>query len=304
MNPKGWHADYERSRYLREVPDDVVAQRLLDLASNVWRTDAAGNVVPVDPDTRLQVLRRIADVTFEQFERSGSPSLNFDEQALREATAAAYRPPLLKTPFRGCSDCFTKFGKRKHIASAFDRGIIRIAPASWYVADSSLNAAQADNELEHAAVTANQHLKFKLYGKDAIGTEAEVPVQKKELFRYMMVPDFYVWCCGLDYDARLFHEFKAEAVLVVRDQDAFRTRLAAAVARELPNICMKEDRIRYYDPYTVQREQLIPIFSKHIRYLYQNEYRFAWMVPQGESLKPFFVELGSLHDIGEFLELA
>lgn len=59
----------------------------------------------------------------------------------------------------------------------------------------------------------------------------------------------------------------------------------------------------YYDPYTTP--QIVPIFNKNFRYLYQNEYRFAWTVPEGErSLKEFFVELGPLHDIAEFLELA
>jgi hypothetical protein len=109
-------------------------------------------------------------------------------------------------------------------------------------------------------------------------------VQNKELFRYMMVPDFYVWCCGLGYDARLFHNFGYDAVLIIRNKDAFRARLSAAVASVLPKASMKAGPLRYYDPYTVRREQLVPIFSKHFRYLYQNEYRFAWTVPEGEPL--------------------
>ena len=61
--------------------------------------------------------------------------------------------------------------------------------------------------------------------------------------------------------------------------------------------------LSYYDPYTVRREQLVSI-SKHFRYLYQNECRFAWTVSDGEPLKPFFVELGALYEIAELLELA
>jgi hypothetical protein len=111
----------------------------------------------------------------------------------------------------------------------------------------------------------------------------------------MMVPDFYVWCCGLGYDARLFDEFKAEAALVIRDKDAFRARLSAAVAGELPEGSVTDGPLTYYDPYTARHEQLVPIFSKHFRYLYQNEYRFAWTIPEGEPLESFFVELGPLH---------
>src|SRR2546425_552180 len=87
MNQQEWLHEYQRSRYLREVDDDVLEQRLRDLASNLWCTDAAGNVVSVDPDTRLQLLRRIVDVKVEQFIRSGVPTLEFGEQALRKAAA-------------------------------------------------------------------------------------------------------------------------------------------------------------------------------------------------------------------------
>jgi hypothetical protein len=146
---------------------------------------------------------------------------------------------------------------------------------------------------------------FKLHGQDSAENEIEMPVRNIELFRYMMVPDFYVWCCSLGYDARLFHEFDADGVLIIRDKDAFRARMSAAVARTLPKGCMTDGPIRYYDPYTVRREQLVPIFSKHFRFMYQNEYRFAWAVPEErEPLKQFFVELGSLHDIAECYELA
>jgi hypothetical protein len=238
----------------------------------------------------------------EQMERAKIPNCDFDERALREASAASYRRPQLKTPFAGSPVCFAKFGKREHIADALN-GALRIAPASSFD-DPSLNPAQIDKELEHTTITPNEHLMFKLYGRDAEGNEVELRVQKKEFFRYMMVPDFYVWCCGLGYDARLFHEFQAEAVLVIRCKDAFRARLSAAVARVLPEGSMTDGPLRYYDPYTIRREQLVPIFSKHFRYLYQNEYRFAWTVPKGEPLNPIFVELGPLHDIAEFLELA
>jgi hypothetical protein len=239
----------------------------------------------------------------EQMERTKTPTRAVDERTLRKASAASYKPPQLKTPFAGSPVCFAKFGRREHIANAFDKGILRIAPASSYD-DPSLNAAQADKELEHATITPNEHLVFKLKGLDAKGNEVEVPVQKKELFRYMMVPDFYVWCCGLGYDARLFHEFQTEAVLVIRDKDAFRARLASAVAHLLPTASMTDGPLEYYDPYTIRREQLKPIFSKNFRYLYQNEYRFAWTVPEEEPLRPFFVELGPLRGIAEFLELA
>lgn len=166
----------------------------------------------------------------------------------------------------------------------------------------SLNSAQADKELEHLTVTPNEQLMMKFYTTGTDGTEEEVPAHKKELFRYRTVSDFYVWCCGLGYDARLFYEFQADAVLMIRDRNAFRARLAEAVARQLPASHVTDGGLSYYDPYLVRREHLIPIFSKHFRYMYQNEYRFAWTVAGGEPLKPFFVELGALHGIADILD--
>lgn len=304
MGPEEWRREYEQFRYLREIDDAVLQRRFNDLAANLWSTDAAGNVTPArNPDARSGILRLLLHTMLEQMERSGTAVRDFDEWQIRDESSARYIPPRLKTPFTGSPACYAKFGKKDHIRSAFERGMLRISPASSYD-DPSLNPAQTDKELEHATVTPNEHLMFKLYGLDTEGKEVEVPVQKKELFRYMMVPDFYVWCCGLGYDARLFHEFEADAVLVIRDKDEFRTRLAAAVGEKIPSWPMSDGPLRYYDPYTIRREQLVPIFSKHFRYLYQNEYRFAWTTPNPEALEPFFVELGPLNDIAEFLEMA
>jgi hypothetical protein len=145
---------------------------------------------------------------------------------------------------------------------------------------------------------------MKLYGRDANGFEREIPVEKKELFRGMSVHDFYVWCCGLGYDARLFHEFQANAVLVIRNIDEFRSRFSSAMNKELPGWTMQDGPLAYYDPYNIRREQLVPIFQKNIRFLHQNEYRFSWLSSSGgKTSAPLFPVLGSLADIAEFYEI-
>ncbi|MFT0891022.1 hypothetical protein [Pseudochelatococcus sp. G4_1912] len=299
-----WRSEYERDRYLREMPDATLRGRFDILTGNLWSTDAAGNVTPPRSDqNRRELLRLILHTMLEQMEREGASVRDFSERALREAASAFYNPPRLRIPFTGSPSCFAKFGKRAHIHDAFERGILRIAPAAAYN-DPSLNAAQVDKELEHYCVTPNEHLMFQLHGLNAEGEKVEIPVQRKELFRYMIVRNFYVWCCGFGYDARLFHDFEAEAALVILDKDAFRKRLSAEVEKQLPTSQWIDGPLQYYDPYTIQREQLTPIFSKNMRYLYQNEYRFAWTMPEGATLAPFFVELGPLDDIAEFLELA
>lgn len=300
-----WRVEYGQSRYLRQLPDAALQNRLDALIGNLWSTDAAGNVTPPrSSDHRHSLLRLIVHTMLEQMERARMSVREFSERELRETASASYTPPRLRTPFTGSPSCFAKFGKRAHMRDAFEQGRLRIAPAAAYN-DPSLNAAQADRELEHYSVTPNEDLKFRLHGLNAAGEAVEIsPQQEGELFRYMLVRNFYVWCCSLGYDARLFHDFEADAVLVVHDKEAFRARLVAAVQKQLPAAERFERHLLYYDPYTIQREQLMPIFSKNIRYLYQNEYRFAWMMPEGSTLASFFVELGPLDDIAECLELA
>lgn len=304
MSVQGWIQEYDASRYLRKQTDDVLKRRYESLTTNLWSTDAAGNVIPPrDPKHREGILRLVVHVLCEQRNRAGGPTLALDEAAIRQAASTVYRRPKLTTPFLGPPSGFAKFGKREHIKRTYEEGVLRAAPASGFN-DPSLNNAQRDDELLHWAVTPNQQLMMSVIGLDEHGSEVELPVEKGELFRGMTVPDFYVWCCGFGYDARLFHEFQADAVIVIRDMDQFRSRFSAAMQSILPGWTMKDGPLTYYDPYNVRREELTPIFSKNLRYLYQNEYRFAWSSPLGEKTsKALFPVLGRLSDIAEYYEI-
>lgn len=294
---------YETTRYLRNADDDALKERLKVIASNLWSTDHNGNVIATrHPDHRRRLLVLYCDVLFEQNIRA-PVDLQFDEGQLRAQSSVGFVPPKLKAPITFGSQCLAKFGKRAHIVSSLKEGRIRVAAASAYN-DTSLNAAQMDEELRHHVRTSNHHIEMKIYGKYALdGPEVEIIPEWGELFLYQRVPDFYVWCCGLGYDARLFKEFEADAALIVTDQNAFADRFSSAVEKQKPKARFEHRRMGYYDPYTTQRNQLLPAFSKNIKYLYQNEYRFVWWIPESDVLEPFFVELGSIEDIATIVEL-
>jgi hypothetical protein len=300
-----WRGEYERNRYLQNAPHEFLDERLKGISANLWSTDKDGNVTqPRRPDVRHSLLGLAHHIILEKLERGLPTPWIFDEKALRDAGVGSYVPPKLTSPFIGGVSGFARYGKRDHIKASFERGVFQIAAASSLL-NPSLNPAQADHELEHAVVTPNDHLLMRLYGKDAAGNEVEIPHTPLQLFRYMQVPDFYVWCCGLSYDARMFHDFEAEALLMIRDKDAFTARFIAAVMAAKPALAPRHGPCVYYDPYKVRREQLTPMYSKNLRYLYQNEYRFIWTVPPGTTdLPTFLVELGPLADIAEFYELA
>ncbi len=118
-----------------------------------------------------------------------------------------------------------RFGKFMHLESGLTQGRFRIAPASGY-ADPSLNAAQLDNELQHLSVTPNEHVKFKLFGSATPeGPVEEIAATPLELFRYMNVPPFYVLCLSSRFDFRMFHDFEADAALVIHDAEEFARRV-------------------------------------------------------------------------------
>lgn len=299
-----WTAKYLCSRYLREKSPTALAQRYDNLIQNLWSTDREGRIAKGRNQTHHKaILQLLFDVNCEKIERDTKlTDVQFDERAMINEAAAQYKPPVLKPPIVDGIEGFAKFGKRNHIRASFERGIFRIAPASSYD-DPSLNGAQADKELEHITVTPNESLRFRLHGTDVDGNEIKIEPKPIELFRYMNVPDFYVWCCGNDCDLRMLHDFRADALLLIKDRASFTNRLLEAVEKINPGFVATHGPVSYYDPYE-PRSKLTPIFSKNFKYLYQNEYRFAWRRPSSEVLSPFLVELGPLDDIAQYYETA
>jgi len=293
--------EYVETRYLRKASDADLSERLTYLGANLWSTDKDGSVTqPRSLENRLVIIRLYVHTLYEQSCRTDF-DIQFDEAAIRTEASASYVRPNLKLPIEFDPICFAKFGKSEHLVPMLEQGVIRIAPAASY-ADSSLNSAQMDEELKHLVRSPNERLMMNMYGTDSDGNKVEIVPEYGELFRYMMVPNFFVWCCGLGYDARLFHEFQADTCLVIHDQGAFTSRLNKAVQEQHSGTKFHHGPIMYYDPYTSKREQLKWGYSKHLRYLYQNEHRFIWNVNATE-LQPFFVQLGPLHDIANLVEL-
>lgn len=306
MDLKSWTSEYALSRYLRKVPNASLEARYKNLIQNLWSTDHLGRVQRCRSESnRIGILRLLCHVCVEERLRGCAGHLElFDEGAMIAEATASYTPPILSAPITSGPIGIVKFGKREHIRPSFEHGIFRIAPASEYKHDASLNAAQADDELKHFTVTPNESIPFKLYMLDASGNEVETKSEPLELFRYMNVPNFYVWCSSNECDLRMLRDFEADAFIIIRKPRAFIKRMFKAVADAQPSLAPNLGPVRYYDPYTVQRHQLIPVFSKNIKYLYQSECRFAWSVPAGTMLAPFLVELGSLNSIAKYHEIA
>ena len=296
---------YANTRYLRHVHDDRLNSRADDIMGNLWTTDANGTVTQLsDPPRREFFMRLYAELQEEQRLRFTRQVINFDEGAIRAKASAGYIVPRLASAAPTLApSALVRFGKYAHLEGALKQGIFRIATATSY-ADPSLNAAQFDEELQHQAVTPNQQLVFRLFGqRTPDGPEEEIPATPLELYRYMNVPPFYVLCLSTHFDFRMFHDFEADVAFVIQDQKEFERRVNAAMALAVhaePDM----GAVQYYDPYQVRREQLIPGFSKHFRYAYQNEVRMIWRPKPSITPAVVFIEAGSLSDIAELVRTA
>ncbi|MFG1182942.1 hypothetical protein [Xanthobacter versatilis] len=165
-----WRREYETNRYLEKIDGGALERRREHILRNLWSTDRDGYVTPPRFATaRRGMLRLLLHTMLEQMARDGIQDCLFDEATLREDASAGYMRPILTTPYLGPPDCYTKYGQREHIREDLNAGRLRICPASAYN-DDSLNAAQQDDELIHAAITAKKSIVFQLYGLDKHGS--------------------------------------------------------------------------------------------------------------------------------------
>jgi hypothetical protein len=296
---------YFRTRYLCKAGPAAIRQRQADIYANLWSTDPSGNVRGlIDPRRRKFFLSKAVELVAEQYARGEITKITLTERDIISSYSQKYKfPTTIETTRIPQAPFLVRFSKWKYNEDALNSGRIRISPASHY-ADSSLNSAQYDEELRHFSVTPHERLEFVLYGVDTPGgAEHVLPHEPLELFRYMEVPNFYVLCCSSQYGLRMFHDFEADSALVIRDIDEFSKRLDAAVSQFVQSgFC--QGQVSYYDPYIINRKHLIPGFSKHFRYAYQDEYRFIWTPKPTEQLTPFFVDIGPMHEIAELIRLA
>jgi hypothetical protein len=101
----------------------------------------------------------------------------------------------------------------------------------------------------------------------------------------------------------LFDEF-GDSCLVIYDVDVFRERILSAVRSQIGDWTDWDQPISYFDPYVDRNfDGIFVPFTKHHRFWYQQEYRFAWLQPESveEALEPAFIEIGNLSDIAEII---
>lgn len=297
------YAAYEAAPYLRNAHDEALKKRHESICGNLWEPNSSGEAeLRHDAGERAYWTKRLTGVRSEMHRRGQLSEVGYDEATL---LAGNTLPSTIIKAIDGLKlprkKFLVRFSSAQYTRDALERGSFLIKPAGTYKTDSSLNAAQADDELSHFAVTAERKLKMQLHGY----LPGEDPSQARpihhtplEMFHYMNTSNFYVLCMADAFNPRMFVDFKADAALIIKDPNEFSRRIGRAFLRQLPGSIPKEASVSYYDPYTIQRENLKPGFSKNFSYAYQDEYRMLWWPgPTASPLTPISVEAGDLSDI-------
>jgi hypothetical protein len=132
MDTGKWIAEYYSSLYLRELPDQVLSQRLENIAQNLWSTGPNSEVTPPrSPENRIRLLQAYIHAVAEQVRR-GRKFVSISESEIRQHASQNYVSPDLVTPFTGNPVCLVKFGEQKYIRAAFEIGSLKITLASSY----------------------------------------------------------------------------------------------------------------------------------------------------------------------------
>ena len=187
-----------------------------------------------------------------------------------------------------------KFGKKPHLkvysfkvslASSFD--------------DPSLNLAQMDNEMKAifspnpSEVNVTRMNAEKIHGFESIDIE------------YQIEKDYYIFCTSHTFDYRLFGDFDADSCLFIYDSYKFAEDIHKCLISQIRLEDYAYRAVDYLDPIQPNSHKRLQIeFHKHIRYLYQNEYRHVFVPKSPAGLKEdLFLEIPSVDQYTELIHL-
>jgi len=276
-----WEMQYRADRYLRHLTDEELGERLGVVTNNLMNLTHDQKITPIPMDQEGESVSAMYAHVMEEFRLRRSGIADHQIQQFRypdydwPGITKAYDAfnALNITP----GEYLIKYSKQAFIQAAFERGEIRISPASRYN-DPSLNYSIMDDELS-----------LSLRPPDtATGDWPKVVTTGT---------DYYVYCLANEFSLRLFGDFEADACLVITRPYVFFDRLSEAVMRKLFLWQGYAKPVQYIDPVRPQKAKMDLYCSKNFRFAYQREYRMIWKPISPRSALPYIhVEIGSLED--------
>lgn len=294
--------------YAQKLTEGELNQRTRDIVVNLLRLTPGAKVglpaMDVGGSRWMELLthmleeinQRRGDVGLskEMFELDPIP--DFSSELAKKAASALLQKGLAP------SQAYIKYGKREYMARLHSEGAIRLQPASYF-SHAFHNGAVRDDELgvplcisltreDMHRITHNPEI----LPKDAKHFRADVELRFET--------DYWLYCVTKSVESRLFVDFNADSCVIIRDTTAFRDRLRDAAATALCDASFHDGAAVYVDPLLPDTGKLFVPLTKHFRYSYQEEHRFAWLpAKRQEELSPVDIKLGSLEGISDLVLL-
>ena len=169
-------------------------------------------------------------------------------------------------------------------------GEFRIRPAADYK-DLLTDPARNDDELVRLQSTEGKYVTI-----TQVETGEDIKPIGQVSYRCEIHTNYFVSCFSSVWDPRLFDEFSgSDACLVIHKVEEFCERMHLAAEAQLPGWIGIDATVMYGGS-----SPLGAVFSKPLRFLHQQEWRFAWMPKEAAKiLDPKLLSVGSIEGLAE-----
>jgi hypothetical protein len=302
------HIAYQVRQYLSHLSDDALEERACQLYLNRCLEPPIDSLVNAPPMGWEGLWRDAVDETYRRF--GNADAKPFVERV--EATCVRSWDSRPGLPDEQIDDFLrrtpkkwdlVRYSKRRYLQDLVSHGRMRIAPAASYN-DPSLNPAIRDDELTFGLSPNPSEIKLEAFdgktGKYKGNIHPIGPLTIK------LQTNYYVYCMSGFLSPQLFHDFGADACLIITDLNTFAGRLLNGLNARLPYPTWggKIQKVSYLDPLHATYSQVGVLFSKHFSYAYQQEWRLVcYPASPTSELDPFYLELGRMADCCAVLSL-
>jgi hypothetical protein len=297
---------YRLRPYLSGAPRPSLDDRISDIAVNLYDFNSDGRVALWNHPFRDQWMDRLVAVNLELGRRCEKefrvPYLADWAFTADNVRAFKEQPHVFNASIP--QSVFCKYGEYRWMRNLFERGTVHLSPASHFL-NPTLDAARRDNEMSIMCFIGPQDYDLGLAPESLLKLH---PERGWANIKHEKPRDHYLFCFSTSYRIRLFADFHAEACLIIKDQQVFLNRLLAAARSHLPGWHVSIGMAKYIDPYFVIG--FLPagwdiFYFKHIRYMYQHEWRLIALAPDpvADPTIALDINIGSLEDISELIVL-
>jgi hypothetical protein len=305
-----WRREYHARRYARHLSQSELNRRIRDVVLNMLNLapDAKIGFGPITEESVIWLVKW-AHMLEEMRLRHGPYPAGFTRKILHSEPFPNFVSELADKAARRLSslglkkgDALIKFGKPDRMADLYEKGKLRLQPASFF-AKNDHNGAVRDDELSldvSLVLSRDDVVKVVRNPEDV---PADAPDQRFDV-RFKSPTDYWLYCVTTSVEPMLFVDFQASACVIVRDQQKFADLLRDAAMKSLPLTKMRHGAASYVDPLLPKTAKIFVPFAKPFGYSYQEEHRFCWIPAEpAMQLSHVDVEVGPLHEFTDYIVL-